>query len=244
MSMAVEEPAAVIRQHEMKFILNVAQEEYLRKRLRERLDPDRYGRTSVASLYYDTPDRRLIRASVEKPVFKEKIRVRSYGPATDSSPVFLEIKRKLSGVVCKRRVRITVPRASAFFRGEDDLDDCGQIGRELVCFRNRYEILRPSCLIVAERTGFFSSDGDLRLTLDEAPRYRTEELVLTGSLDGVLLLPEGSSILEIKTQQAIPMWLTNILSDGAIYKGSFSKYGAAYRQLLSESLPERVAYYV
>ena len=80
-----------------------------------RLLLDRYGRTPIFSLYYDTPDSRLIRASLEKPAYKEKIRLRSYGPADASSPVFLELKRKAEGVVYKRRVQTSLEKTEAFF---------------------------------------------------------------------------------------------------------------------------------
>ena len=90
----------------------------------------------------------------------------------------------------------------------------------------------PACLIIYDRTAYFEPGGDLRLTIDEAPRYRTKDLDLKVSMEGTLLLPPGFSILEIKVQQAIPLWLTSLLSDGKIYRASFSKYGEAYRQQL------------
>ena len=231
-------------QHEMKYLINSGQREFLLPILEEHLPIDRYGRSSVASLYYDTPDQRLIRASVEKPVFKEKIRLRSYGRATDTSPVFLEIKRKLSGVVYKRRVQTTVLQAEAFFRGDDTIGGNEQIVRELTYFRDYYGSLIPACLIVSERSAYVEPDGALRVTIDEAPRYRTDNLTLTGPLDGQPLLAEGESILEIKAQQAIPLWLASALSEGDMYRRGFSKYGAAYHQIISEKLPERIAFYV
>ena len=95
----------VMKRYEMKYIINGEQADYLREHMKGRMEVDQYGKTSIASLYYDTPSFRLIRASVEKPSFKEKIRLRSYGLATEDSPVFLELKRKADGVVYKRRGR-------------------------------------------------------------------------------------------------------------------------------------------
>ena len=222
----------VMKRHELKYLLSGAQTEYLRERLKGHMEVDEYGKTSIASLYYDTPSYQLIRMSVEKPRFKEKIRLRSYGLAAEDSPVFLELKRKAYGVVYKRRVETTIPLVQKFFSGDGDICAGGQINSEIKTFRDHYKTLVPSCLIIYDRTAYFEPDGDLRLTIDEAPRYRTDRLNLTESMDGVPLLNEGWTILEIKVQEAMPLWLAEILSTGKIYKGSFSKYGEAYRQQL------------
>ena len=87
-------PIVVMKRYELKYIVSPAQREFLEEKLKGHMEPDKYGETSIASLYYDTPDFRLIRTSVEKPEFKEKLRLRSYGLADRSSPVFLEMKRK------------------------------------------------------------------------------------------------------------------------------------------------------
>ena len=223
----------VMQRYEMKYLLSGAQTDFLRRKLEGHLRIDGYGLTSIASLYYDTPDARLIRASLEKPAFKEKLRARSYGLATEASPVFLELKRKYDGVVYKRRVPSTVPQVERFFAGEDSLDGSEQIRKELAYFRDFYGTLAPACLILYDRTAYFEPGGDLRLTIDHHPRYRMEDLTLTKSMDGTLLLPEGWTILEIKVQQAMPLWLTEALSAGEIYKSSFSKYGEAYRQQMT-----------
>lgn len=200
---------------------------------------DKFGLTSIASLYYDTPNYRLIRTSVEKPPFKEKIRLRSYGLATDTSPVFLELKRKAYGIVYKRRVQSTIPLVKKFFYGEGDICAGGQINREITTFRDYYQTLVPACLIVYDRIAYYQPDGDLRLTIDHNPRYRYEDLNLTTSMEGHSLLKEGYTILEVKVQQAVPLWLSEILTRGHIYKGSFSKYGEAYRQQLLKVRNER-----
>lgn len=224
------EAIVVMKRYELKYLLSAEQTEYLRERLKGHMEVDEFGLTSIASLYYDTPDYRLIRTSVEKPPFKEKIRLRSYGLATDESPVFLELKRKAYGIVYKRRVQSTIPLVHRFFAGESDVFAGGQINREITTFRDHYQTLVPSCLIIYDRTAYFEPGGDLRLTIDNDPRYRTSDLTLKKSMDGISLLPEGWTILEVKVQEAMPLWLSEILATGKIYKGSFSKYGEAYRQ--------------
>ncbi len=228
------EAIVVMKRYELKYLLSSEQTEYLRERLKGHMEVDSFGLTSIASLYYDTPDYRLIRVSVEKPPFKEKIRLRSYGLATDTSPVFLELKRKTEGIVYKRRVQSTIPQVHRFFAGESDVFAGGQINREITYFRDYYKTLVPSCLIIYDRTAYFEPGGDLRLTIDNNPRYRTKDLSLKKSMDGISLLPEGYTVLEVKVQQAMPLWLTEILSTGKIYKGSFSKYGTAYRQQIQK----------
>ncbi len=231
--MSAAKPIVVMKRYEMKYILNPIQREYLVKKLEGHMKVDKYGLTSIASLYYDTPDYRLIRNSLEKPEFKEKMRLRSYGLADENSPVYLEIKRKAYGIVYKRRVQSRIPIVDKFFSREADICEGGQINREITAFRDYYRTLIPTCLIIYDRVAYYEPNGDLRLTIDKDPRYRTAELNLTSSMDGISLLDEGYSILEIKVQQAMPLWLTQILSGGGIYKSSFSKYGEAYtRQIL------------
>ncbi len=225
----------VMQRYEVKYVLSADQTVLLRERLRGHMEEDAYGKTSIASLYYDTPDRRLIRMSVEKPDFKEKIRLRSYGLATKESPVYLELKRKAYGIVYKRRVQSTIPRVETFFSGRNDICSEGQIGREIRYCRDFYRDLVPSCLIIYDRTAYYEPGGDLRLTIDENPRYRAEDLALDVSMEGKSLLEPGQTILEIKIQDAMPLWLAGILSEGKMRKSSLSKYGEAYRRQMAKA---------
>ncbi|MBQ1372462.1 MAG: polyphosphate polymerase domain-containing protein [Oscillospiraceae bacterium] len=227
---SVEAPVTVMQRVELKYMLKREQLSLLYTAMAGHMEADQFGLTTIASLYYDTPDRRLIRASLEKPAFKEKIRLRSYGRATESSPVFLELKRKALGTVYKRRLQTTLPEAACFFRGELPQIEDSQIGRELTAFRTHYQSLEPSCLIFYDRTAYVESEGSLRLTIDKNSRYRMDNLDLTRSNEGSALLPEGWAILELKVQDAMPLWLSHALSEAGIYKTSFSKYGEAYRR--------------
>ena len=220
---AAEKPIVVMKRYEMKYIMSPEQTEYFKKSVEGHMKIDKFGLTSIASLYYDTPNYRLIRTSVEKPAFKEKIRLRSYGIATDTSPVFLELKRKAYGIVYKRRVQSTIPLVKKFFDCEGDICAGGQINREITAFRDYYQTLVPACMIIYDRVAYFQPDGDLRLTIDHNPRYRYEDLDLRCSMDGTSLLKDGYTILEVKVQQAVPLWLSDILTKGRRSTGSFSK---------------------
>ena len=232
---SVQAPITVMQRVEWKYILSAEQTEFFCERLKGHMEQDAYGLTTISSLYYDTPDRKLIRTSIEKPEFKEKIRLRAYGRATNASPVFLELKRKAFGIVYKRRVQATIPEVDAFMRGDLDLDENGQIDREITYFRDYYRKLEPACMILYDRTAYYEPDGDLRLTIDRNPRYRTDALSFNHAPVGIPLLAPGDTILEIKVQDTIPLWLVRILSEGKIKCGSISKYGEAYKATLTRA---------
>jgi SPX domain protein involved in polyphosphate accumulation len=229
----------VMKRYELKYILNKDQVSYIKEKLKGHMEVDQYGLSSIASLYYDTPDFRLIRTSLEKPKFKEKIRLRSYGLNDGVKPVYLELKRKAYGIVYKRRVQTNEEDVNKFFNNKQDIFADGQIAREINYFRDFYKNLIPACLIIYDRYAYFEPNGDLRLTIDQNPRYRLEDLNLHTSMEGTSLLSEGGAILEIKVQEAMPLWLTKILDEGKIYKGSFSKYGEAYKQQVLKILKEK-----
>ena len=228
-----------MKRYEVKYILNKEQVDGLKDLLKGHMEIDKYGLTSIASLYYDTTDYRLIRTSIEKPEFKEKIRLRSYGIAKENSTVFLELKRKAYGIVYKRRVATTQKEVNNFFNYAGDICADGQIAKEISYFRNYYEKLVPSCLIIYDRIAYFEQNGDLRLTIDFNPRFRTSDLNLNTSMEGTSLLNDGYAILEVKVQEAMPIWLTRILDSLHIYKGSFSKYGEAYKRQVIDYLKKK-----
>ena len=233
-----EQAIVTMKRYELKYVLNKEQLEYFENALKGHMEVDQYGLTSIASIYYDTPDYRLIRTSIEKPEFKEKIRLRSYGLSKPGGKVFLELKRKAFKLVYKRRVITTEDSVNRFFNYDGEVTADGQIAREITYFRNYYDRLMPAILIIYDRTAYYQPGGDLRLTIDRDPRYRTKDLNLSTSMEGELLLPPGSAILEIKVQQSIPLWLSDILSKGNIYVSSFSKVGEAHKRqmrLLQES---------
>ena len=229
-----------MQRYEIKYVLTADKVDEFKKRISKYMQLDKYGLTSIASLYYDTPDYKLIRTSIEKPLFKEKIRLRSYGPATKDSTLFLELKRKAFGIVYKRRVPTNQQSVNDFFDFNGEIAKDGQISREIKYFRDFYKNLRPSCVIVYDREAYFQPNGDLRLTLDFNPRFRLDNLTLGTDMSGNALLPKGSCILEIKVQEAMPLWLTEILSDLKIYKTSFSKYGEAFKTLFTNTKKAKI----
>ncbi|MCM1299007.1 MAG: polyphosphate polymerase domain-containing protein [Firmicutes bacterium] len=196
----------------------------------EKIQPDTYFRSEVISLYFDTPDRRLIQKSLEKPVYKEKLRLRSYGGADEESPVFLELKKKYKGVVYKRRIELTLSKAKEFIKSGVLPGENPQIEKELAYFLEFYKEIGPAMLITCDRISY-KGDNGLRITFDKALSYRDSHFEQIGELAGLdkEIFPEnGTGVLEIKALRAFPLWLCNILSRLEIYPCSFSKYGAAY----------------
>lgn len=219
---------------EYKYVLTKEQFSYLKNAIKDHLKIDNYGHTTIASLYYDTPDSRLIRTSIDKPAFKEKIRVRCYGLASEKNPVFLEIKRKYQKVVYKRRIVTSEEVAEKFFKREIDSIDNSQISKEISYFRDFYKTLVPMCLIIYDREAYYDDTGKLRLTIDNNPRYRTSDLNLHTSFEGKSILPFEGAVMEIKSQGSLPLWLTSILDTGKIFKTPFSKVGQAYMKHMKD----------
>ena len=158
----------VFRRRELKFLLDGRQREELEQLLREYMVPDKYGRSTICNLYYDTEDFRLIRHSLEKPVYKEKLRLRSYGVVEPGTDVFLEMKKKYQGIVYKRRMQVTEEEAKAFMERSAPLPQDNQIGRELIYFRDFYGDLEPRVHLSYEREAWFGKeDAGFRMTLDQ-----------------------------------------------------------------------------
>lgn len=229
----------VFRRKELKFILDSRQRERVEQELAKRMVPDQYGRSTVCSLYYDTDDFRLIRHSLAKPVYKEKLRLRSYGQLAPEGKAFLEMKKKFKGIVYKRRVKVTQSQAFDFMQRQAALPRDGQIARELLYFRDFYPKLTPKVCICYERLAWADPDGKgFRVTVDWDIRYRTDHLDLTMPTEGERLLPGELSLLEVKAAGGIPLWMMELLSREGIRKQSFSKYGRVYQKLLRDKLVE------
>ena len=224
----------IFRRIEKKYLLSEAQVDALFRRIGAHLRPDAFGRSTVLSLYLDTPDRRIIRSSIEAVDYKEKLRLRSYGTAGAGSTVFLELKKKYGGVVYKRRAAMTLAGAERYLRmGVKPLES--QIMSEIDWAMRLYGWPQGAMLIACEREAWYDgAHPDLRLTFDRNIRYRENELRLDRGSAGVCLLPKDTVLLEIKTAGAMPLWLADALDAEGILPGSFSKYGAAYLRTLEE----------
>lgn len=219
----------VFRRYERKFLMDPAQFEALQDFLRRRMEPDQYGKSKVCNLYYDTPDFYLIRTSIEKPFYKEKLRLRCYGVPNDDSTTFVEIKKKYDRVVYKRRIHLPYSDAVAYLRGQAALPEPSQIGREIEFFVQRYRTLQPALVVTYDREALYGKDDPaLRVTFDTDIRWRTDALDLTCGAHGTPLLPPDRRLIEIKIPGAMPLWLAHELDRLGIRRTSFSKCGRAF----------------
>ena len=227
---------STFERHEIKYMLDSRQRRALEEAMADHMVADQYGESTICSLYYDTPDSRLIRRSLEKPKYKEKLRVRSYGTAKPDGTVYVELKKKVKGVVYKRRIPMTDREAKAFLAGgeapaapAENAFQFGQIAKELAWTRDYYKTLRPAMYLCYDRIAYFCpEDAGLRITFDRKIRWRDYDLSLTIPPSGDFLLRPDQSLLEIKTGTALPLWLVKALNDIGIHQASFSKYGTAY----------------
>ena len=216
--------------YEKKYLITAAEKDELLAEIGEFLIPDTHGRSTICSLYLDTDDFLLIRNSIDAKVYKEKLRLRSYGTPSRDDKVFLEIKKKYKGVVYKRRISLTLEQAENYINNGIRPEE-SQIMREIDYAMRLYKHPVPRMLIAYDRDAYYVKDmPHLRLTFDTNLRYRNGSLYLEHGSDGSSLLPEGKYIFELKTDGAMPLWLSHALDKLKILPASFSKYGTAYRR--------------
>lgn len=226
----------VFERYELKYMLTERQAALLKNEMKERMCEDPYGESLVCNLYFDTPDYLLIRRSLEGPVYKEKLRLRSYGVVGKDGTVFPEIKKKYKGIVYKRRIVMTDGKAEECLSGKEPLPDT-QIGHEISYCFVRYRDLKPRVYISYEREGYFDRAGSpFRMTFDRNILWRTDDLTLCGKVYGTAILPEDRVLLEVKTSDSVPVWLAHFLAQNGVYRTSFSKYGCAYCSMIGEDM--------
>ena len=217
------------KRYEKKFFLTPEQYKMFKERIASYITPDKYGRYTICNIYYDTDDYRLIRASVEKPLYKEKLRVRSYGVPEKDGRVFVEMKKKFDGVVYKRRITTAPSLVEPFLKGIRNVGENDQIVKEIEYFQRFYET-KPKAFIAYDREAFQGvDDSQLRITFDTNIRFRLDKLNLLDGDYGEKLIDGDRILMELKLSGACPMWLTQILSELKITSTSFSKYGTCYR---------------
>ena len=231
---------ATFKRYEKKYMLNEELTDKLMPIIEENMLPDAYGKYDLSSVYFDTDDFALVRNSIEKPVYKEKMRLRSYGIPTENDTVFLELKKKYNDVVYKRRADMKLCEAFEYLKtGKYPESADKQIMNEIDWFIKFYSP-SPKAFIAYSRTAFFGKDDpNFRLTFDRNIRWRGTQLDPSKGDWGTLLIPKECVLMEVKISGAMPMWLSRALSELKIFPTSFSKYGTCYKDnlLYSDFLP-------
>jgi hypothetical protein len=242
----------IFNRYENKYILDAETCVQIQDRLLPCMQPDSYNKQqetySITNLYYDTIDSSLIRTSLSKPKYREKLRIRSYGVPRGDSKVFVEIKKKFNGLVNKRRCGLKLDEAYRFLESgnipapEPYMNV--QVLREIACMLKR-SILKPVLYISCDRRAWFGiGQPDLRVSFDTNIRTRRRDLRLESGIFGEQLAggePRASPVkadeslwlMDIKVERVIPLWLCRLLSEYRIYPVSFSKYGTEYTRMLT-----------
>ncbi len=222
----------VFERTEIKYLLSHEQFIKLQEFLVNYARIDDYGKTRIHNIYFDTPDYKLIRTSLDKPVYKEKLRLRTYGDTNDFTNSFIEIKKKYKGIVYKRRVSGTYKKAYDYLVKDGHPLDDSQISREIESFRNMYGELRPAMNISYDRIAMVGiDDPNFRVTFDTNIQWTTDKPDLRRETGGRQILKDGEYLMEIKVANSMPMSLARRLSELRIFPTSFSKYGRAYTDM-------------
>ncbi len=228
----------IFKRYEFKYLLTMQQKEKVLEAMQAYMELDQYGHTTIRNIYFDTDNYRLIRHSIEKPAYKEKLRIRSYRKAKPDTEVFVELKKKYDHVVYKRRIPMMESKAVDWVCNGKEREALksqvkSQIAEEIDYFISYYETLKPTVFLSYERDAYFAKDGsDFRVTFDENIFCRQSELSLQADVWGETVLDEDKTLMEIKCSGAIPVWMTQVLSEERIFRTSFSKYGTAYQRMI------------
>lgn len=229
----------IFKRYEKKYQITMEQYQELVKQIIPRMCPDQYGKHLICNIYFDTPDYRMIRSSLEKPVYKEKLRLRSYGVPKEGDPVFIELKKKFDGVVYKRRAKMTLQEARKYLYYGMGPENKSQILREVDYAMDLYQA-KPKVFLSYERIAFYGKeDSELRITFDRSIRARNHGLDLSSGSYGELIFPEDRFLMEVKIPGAMPMWMSQIFSELGIYPTSYSKYGTYYQNYIEQAVCER-----
>lgn len=227
------------KRYELKYIINPQQKNRITDALKEHIILDKYGKTTIKNIYFDTPDYLLIRRSIEKPLYKEKLRLRCYENNESNGEIFVELKKKYNHIVYKRRITLDEVNAIEWICKTAQCPVNSQIAKEIDYFINYYGNLRPAVFLSYQREAYKTIDeSDFRLTFDENILCRFSNLTLEAAATGLPVLPTNKIIMEIKCSGGMPLWITKMLSDEKIYKTSFSKYGTAYKNYIFPTLQE------
>jgi len=224
---------------EYKFWINAEQYRQWKDEIASRLavdqNPGNSGDYPILSQYYDTGERDCYWEKQRGFKSRRKIRLRIYGSETAAIPPagFLEVKHKLQGLGVKRRLPMPIEVAQDFGLGDDDAlrkmyDQVGRSGRIVIneVLGMRASGHNPSMQIRYDRNAFSSPDGKLRITFDNLLRCRPDfpKLIPDDQNFGKFIIPEGESIMEVKSIGAVPYWLRQRAGETGLSRRSFSKY--------------------
>lgn len=225
----------------MKFVITKEQYKKVVEGFGDRMELDEYNiggnLYTIMNLYYDTPLDDLVSTGLKREdKYRFKIRLRSYNPEYPTA--FLEIKKKVNGLVNKRRTLMYIDDVNPFLMEHKDVPESKivkrQVIKEIDVIAKNFELI-PKVVLCYDRQAFFGTnpdDGDLRVTFDTNIRARRNELDLRLGSHGERILDENFVLMEVKVDKAVPLWISRLLSENNIRKKRFSKYGTEFSQYI------------
>lgn len=217
----MSEYQGTFKRYEKKYLVTQQQYNALAKAFAARMVPDRFAESTISNIYYDTPDFRLIRRSLDRPAYKEKLRLRTYRTPAADTEAFVEIKKKYDHIVYKRRIAMTYAEAQRYLDGGTAPEE-SQISHEIDWFLQFYKGIQPAMCICYDRLALFDKyQPELRVTFDSGIRWRMDDLDLSSGSAGEQLLPHDTCLMEIKIPGTTPLWLARALSENAIFRPTF-----------------------
>jgi hypothetical protein len=227
-------PLHAFNRYEIKYLVDRTLVGTLREELAARLDVDQYaagGGYGVWSLYYDTERLRFYWEKIEGIRFRRKLRIRHYGDRFsigEDTPVFVEIKQRVNRVTQKRRVQLPYRQARQLC-DQRRMVNCGQGGRGfleevlgLVCGLD----LRPIAVTGYTREAYLGRGAELglRVTLDHRVRGRDRDFHLGAEAENRMIIPPSRLIMEVKANDRVPYWLTDLTARHSLSVVRVSKY--------------------
>lgn len=230
----------VFKRTECKFLIQEDICEEFKTKLLQYMEMDEHNKNNnfytISNIYYDTKDNYLIRNSLLKPKYKEKLRIRSYGVPNIDDKIYLEIKKKVNGIGNKRRTSLKLREAYEFISTGEKPGLKSYMNKQVINeieYMLRLYNLEPKVYIAYDRKAMFGKDNrEVRITFDRDIRTRRHDLKLEAGDYGEPLLESGKCLVEIKVEKNFPLWLSQLLSQYKIYKASFSKYGNEYKKMI------------
>jgi SPX domain protein involved in polyphosphate accumulation len=223
---------STFKRYEKKYMLNTGQYYSLKERLAKYMDADKFDHYTICNIYYDTDTYEIIRRSIEKPVYKEKLRLRSYGIPKLDEKIYFELKKKYKKEVFKRRISLNLDEYEAYVSSGLRPDASRQVMDEIEYFLKMYQP-EPKVFIAYERSALIGKeDTSLRITFDENLRFRDDHLSLRNGDYGKMAFDEDQYLMEIKVTGAMPLWLSYLLTEYEVFPTSFSKYGYCYKNFI------------
>lgn len=225
--------ADFFRRVEKKYILSKEEYEKVKKEINKYMVEDEYGKSTICNIYLDSSNYDLVYNSISKPIYKDKVRLRSYNTPKLTDNVYLEIKRKYDGVVSKRRIGIKLIDFYEYLKNPNSINSSNRQVKKEIDYYFKFYKLKPVMFISYDRRAYYDKNNrDFRITFDNNILAREENLRLEKGVYGTNIFEKNKYIMEIKTLGTMPVWLVKLLNEFKISPAGFSKYGEGYTQLV------------